>query len=107
MNISDTRFKWIVSSITICVVAIAGMYFGASTNRAKKPSSSKGRIEYIYVDNIHIAHLNRKCKRLNYKYQKAERIKVEDLSKYNIRIDNYCTFCVDDSGYEYLRELNK
>lgn len=97
---TDTRFKWLVSAVTVCVVAVAAMYFFAPRNASKGEHANNGVGEYVYVDRTNTLHTDRKCSRLNYERMKSSRVGFENLSG----AYHFCPKCVSDYQYEILTE---
>lgn len=67
--------------------------------------------EYVYYEPKRgTIHVDRKCKKLNFKGVRCERVKLsefvtwreKDLS--NTTINDFCPLCVSDADYEFIME---
>lgn len=99
---SDTKFKWIVSAIVIVVISVTLIVRLTPTEKARKSSPVVG--EYVYIDNIDFVHVDRKCKKLNYKGLRSKRVPVDEA---DLRGLNYCPYCVSDEDYIILNNRRR
>lgn len=97
---SDKKFKWLVCSIAVVIIAVTGMVLLVTKEEHKASPKGNSLKEYVYIDEIGILHVDRKCSRLNYKGVQSERYKVNMLSK--SVFNSYCPKCVSDEDYNKL-----
>ena len=96
---NDVRFKWITGCTTIAVISIAAMILLPPKRSASRQARQKEVGEYVYLEKYrNVIHVDRKCKRLNYKGVESTRIPKEE-----VREDaSFCPNCVDDASYKEL-----
>lgn len=84
----------------IVITLIAAMIFLPPKINPESPKDQANDIgEYVYVDDWGFVHIDRKCKRLNYKGMSCDRIKRDELKSTDA---NFCTNCVSDEDFEQL-----
>lgn len=99
---TDTRFKWLCTCVTVATIVIAAMVAYSWNNPRKHEPKSDSTGEYVYVDRMGIVHADRKCSRLNYKGMTSRRIKIAECE---VDENSMCPKCVDDRTYERLCEM--
>lgn len=100
--ISDTKFKWLVSAASVTIIAVTAIVCLSPEKRQSESRSKLG--DYVYVDRSRTLHIDRKCKRLNYKGMTSERIPVDRIDITDIE---FCPNCVDDEAYTKLSSTMK
>lgn len=100
---TDKRFNRLILAASVTVIAVAFIWKYPDIAKANVSRDAK-LSEYVYVDDVDIIHIDRKCSRLNYKGLQSERIKREKLSTYEFKLSSYsfCPKCVSDKDYEVL-----
>lgn len=96
---SDKRFVWLL--IATCVTAVLVAFIWKLPDAMKASSTMQTKLgEYVYVDDMNIVQVSRRCSRLNYKGMESDRVKVKELHKETAV--TYCPKCVSDKDYEKL-----
>lgn len=96
-----SRFKFLVVSVCITLIAIVAIWRFSNPVLYKKSSETKlGK--YVYWETPRdVLHTDRNCKKLSYKGIVAERIELMDLHNARYQPD-FCNVCVSDKDYEKL-----
>lgn len=107
----------LVCSLTVIIVAAIWKYPDAVKAHEARGDEKLG--EYVYLDRHNVVHASRKCSRLNYKTNRSERIKLDDVSRLDgiryksdrNRLDaikyesiTFCPKCVSDKDYDILSQ---
>ena len=95
----DKRFLWLLIASCVTTVLVAFIWKLPDAMRAASTMPTKLG-EYVYVDDMNIVHVSRRCPRLNYKGMESDRVKVSELHKETAV--SYCPKCVSDKDYETL-----
>lgn len=96
---TDKRFLWLL--IVLCVTAVLVAFIWKLPDAMKASSTMPTKLgEYVYVDDMGIVHVSRRCTRLNYKGVCSDRVRVSNLR--NEENVTYCPKCVSDKDYEKL-----
>lgn len=95
---TDTRFKWTISTTAIVIIAVTAIICFAPKRQTIERNAKLG--EYVYVDYTGTLHIDRKCKRLNYKGMESVRL---TLDKVNVGDVIFCPNCVDDKSYNQIK----
>lgn len=111
---SNKRYYILLLVCSLTAIIVAAIWKYPDIVKAKSTRDDKLG-EYVYLDRYNVVHGSRKCSRLNYKANRSERIRIDDLS----RLDGYkydrsrldgverqsikiCPKCVSDKDYEFL-----
>ncbi|MDE6276860.1 MAG: hypothetical protein K2M06_02010 [Muribaculaceae bacterium] len=104
---TDKRFKWVLTAASLTVIAVA--FIWKYPEAAKAHASRDARLgEYVYYDPIRqTIHIDRKCKILNRRGSKCERIEISHIVDWreesdNTIINNICPNCISDKDYELI-----
>lgn len=98
---SDSRFKFLVVSVCVTLIAIVALWRFSNPVFYKTSSDTKVG-KYVYWENRRdVLHTDRKCKKLSYKGVDAERVELAELSKAQY-IPDFCNICISDKDYEKL-----
>lgn len=93
--------RYIQLLIAACITTIIVAFIWKLPDAMKASSTTQTKLgEYVYVDDMNIVHVSRRCSRLNYKGMESDRVKVKDLHKETGV--SYCPKCVSDKDYETL-----
>ena len=97
---TDSRFKFLATAVSLVVVAIAAMIIFAPGKAKSRQSQPKGLGEYVYIDARGIVHADRKCSRLNYKGLQSWRVPLMKLPEQDY--ESLCPKCISDEDYKVI-----
>lgn len=95
---TDTRFKWTISAAAIVIIAVTAIICFAPKKQTAERKVKLGG--YVYVDYTGTLHIDRKCKRLNYKDMESVRLTLDNVNAGDV---TFCPNCVDDESYDAIK----